>query len=259
MILGVFTFLIATMPWLPPLRSAKPAVIDLEHCNGCKRCVDDCPYEALQLVPRTDGLPYSRQIEINEAKCVGCGICMAACPSSTPFRRTPQLATGIDLPDFPLTKLREMVHETASKLESREPGSRIMTIGCTHSAGARKADNAVVLPCVSMVPPSMIDYIVSRGMADGLVLSGCAERACYNRLGVQWTKERLAGERDPYLRARVQRDRVATIWTARVEGGKFEREFDAFKKTVAELGPNRKKKPAKPAPGAQAPQKEGAQ
>lgn len=259
-LLGFFTFLVATMPWLPPLRSAKvqPAAIDLEHCNGCKRCVDDCPYEALQLVPRTDGLPYTRQVAINESKCVACGICMAACPSSTPFRRTPTLATGIDLPGLPLTQLREMVHETCAKIADTSPGERILTIACSHSAGAGKADHPVVLPCVSMVPPSMIDYILSRDLADGIVLAGCAERACYNRLGVQWTKERLAGERDPYLRARVPRERVATVWTARIEGNKFKRELDDFRKALAALGP-KEKKPAREKPIRAAAEKEDAQ
>jgi NAD-dependent dihydropyrimidine dehydrogenase PreA subunit len=55
--LGVFSLIIAAMPWLPPFRRAKPAEVDLAHCNGCARCAEDCPYEAIRLVPRTDGLP----------------------------------------------------------------------------------------------------------------------------------------------------------------------------------------------------------
>ena len=58
------------------------------------------------------------------------------------------------------------------------------------------------MPCVAMAPPSLIDFIISRDLADGVVIAGCAERSCYNRLGVEWTKARVAGERDPYLAMR---------------------------------------------------------
>ena len=34
------------------------------------------------------------------------------------------------------------------------------------------------LPCVAMAPPSLIDYVLSRNLADGVVVAGCAESAC---------------------------------------------------------------------------------
>ena len=71
------------------------------------------------------------------------------------------------------------------------------------------------MPCVAMMPPSLIDFILSRDLADGVVVAGCPESACYNRLGVDWTEQRFAGKRDPYLRARVPRERIATVWALR--------------------------------------------
>jgi coenzyme F420-reducing hydrogenase delta subunit len=59
-----------------------------------------------------------------------------------------------------------------------------------------------------MLPPSFIDYAISRDLADTVVLSGCSEGNCYYRLGVNWTRQRMAGERDPYLRKRVPRDKL---------------------------------------------------
>jgi coenzyme F420-reducing hydrogenase delta subunit len=79
-----------------------------------------------------------------------------------------------------------------------------------------------------MVPPSLIDFILSKGLAEGVVVAGCSESTCYNRLGVQWTKERFAGERDPYLRKRVPRERLATIWASPFEAGRYEAEKAAF-------------------------------
>ena len=59
-----------------------------------------------------------------------------------------------------------------------------------------------------MLPPSFVDFALSRNLADGVFLAGCAEGDCFFRLGEQWTRERLAGSRDPYLRKRVNRSRL---------------------------------------------------
>lgn len=223
-LLAVATVILGAMPWLPALRLAAPAAVDLPHCNGCGRCVEDCPYEALRLVPRTDDLPYSAQVAVDPDKCVSCGICMGSCPSSTPFRRTEELRTGIDLPELPLVGVREQVHALAAALVQHP---RILVIGCQHGA-AGSAGNTLHLPCVAMAPPSLIDYALSRDLADGVAIVGCAESSCYNRLGIQWTKERVAGVRDPYLRRRVPRERLALIWASPWEQGRLAGEIAAF-------------------------------
>jgi len=67
-----------------------------------------------------------------------------------------------------------------------------------------------------------------KNLADGIVVAGCSESTCYNRLGVEWTKQRFAGARDPYLRKRVPRERLATIWASPFEGGRYKTEKEAF-------------------------------
>lgn len=229
--LALFTIALGAMPWLPPLEKPRAAVVTLDHCNGCNRCVEDCPYSAVELVPRTDGAPFPQQAQVDPDRCVSCGICVGACPSSSPFRRTEALVTGIDLPDLPLRRLREQVIEAAGGLES--PG-RVLTLACEHGAG-RAGAGTVMLPCVAMAPPSLVDFILSRGHADGVVIAGCAERGGQHRLGVAWTKERFAGTRDPYLRARVPRERIACIWAGPTEEAHLEREREAFRSAVAGL------------------------
>jgi ferredoxin/coenzyme F420-reducing hydrogenase delta subunit len=232
--------MIALMPWLPPLRRAKAAGIDLDHCNGCARCAEDCPYEAIKMVPRTDKLPFPTQAEVNPSLCVSCGICVGSCPSSTPFRRSEELKTGIDLPEYSLRELRERVTDTASRLSG--PG-RVLVLACEHGAAAGRIRDTVVLPCVAMAPPSLIDFILSRDLADGVVVAGCAESACYNRLGIQWTEQRFAAERDPYLRARVPRDRIATVWASALAVGTAEAAISEFAARVGAMAPKRLRSP----------------
>jgi ferredoxin/coenzyme F420-reducing hydrogenase delta subunit len=239
-ILGLLTVALGAMPWLPPLRRAKAAVVDLAHCNGCTRCAEDCPYEAIRMVPRSDGLPFAAEAQVNAALCVGCGICMGACPSSTPFRRSGELRTGIDLPDRPLAALREEAHAVAGRLTGP---ARVLVIGCGHGAAAGRAGaDTLLLPCVAMAPPSLVDYALSRDLADGVVLAGCAESGCYNRLGLAWTEQRIARIRDPYLRSRVPRERLRTVWASPFETPRLSAEVEAFRAAVAAMPP-----PPKPA------------
>jgi coenzyme F420-reducing hydrogenase delta subunit len=183
-------------------------------------------------VPRSDGAAFTHEVEVDADRCVACGICMGACPSSTPFRRTENLLTGIDLPDRPLSELREEVIAAAGALTG--PG-RVLTLSCSHGAGAGPAPGRVVLPCVAMVPPSLIDYIISRGLADGVAIAGCAERECFNRYGREWTELRFARERDPYLRERIPRERLTTIWRGTSEAGAATRDIAEFGKKLAAM------------------------
>jgi hypothetical protein len=41
-----------------------------------------------------------------------------------------------------------------------------------------------------MAPPSLSDFTFSKDLAEGDVVAGCAESACYHRLGIKWTTQR---------------------------------------------------------------------
>ena len=241
--LGTLSLMIALMPWLPPLRRAKPAAVDLEHCNGCARCAEDCPYEAIRMVPRTDALPFPTEAQVSAGLCVSCGICVGSCPSSTPFRRTGDLRTGIDLPDLSLKLLTERTVACAATLAGP---ARILVLACEHGGAAGRAHGTVHMPCVAMAPPSLVDFILSRNLADGVVVAGCAESACFHRLGIAWTEQRFAATRDPYLRARVPRERIATVWTSALATGKAEAMIAAFAARIVALPPARLRSPLPP-------------
>ena len=54
--------------------SAITAKVDTEYCVKCLTCVRSCPFGVPQF--NTD----TKEIEINEALCHGCGVCTAVCP-----------------------------------------------------------------------------------------------------------------------------------------------------------------------------------
>jgi ferredoxin len=55
--------------------------VDHTACNGCGKCVDACPVEALSLVSANDPKkPRRKAARLDETACLGCGVCVATCP-----------------------------------------------------------------------------------------------------------------------------------------------------------------------------------
>jgi ferredoxin len=52
-------------------------------CNGCGKCADACPVEAMTLVSATDPQkPRKRRASLDAELCLGCGVCSRVCPTS---------------------------------------------------------------------------------------------------------------------------------------------------------------------------------
>ena len=237
-IAGAGTLLLLLLPWLPPKRREAAAVVDLDNCNGCGRCVDDCPFTAVTLQKRSDDAAFSEEAIVSNDMCTSCGICVGACPTSTPFRRTSELVPGIDLPDQGMQALREDVIAAATRLTGE---ARVIVFGCKNGPDLQRLEGsgvaAMELQCIGMLPPSFIDFLITRHHVDGIFLTGCTLGDCHNRLGNQWTEQRLAGARDPYLRERVPRDRIGRFWAGLTHNKRLAQELAAFQERIKGLPP----------------------
>ena len=235
LILAGSLLLIALLPWLPPQKPVPAAVVDLDNCNGCARCFDDCPYSAITMVARRDGKAFDTEAVVDVDNCVSCGICAGACPTATPFRRATAIAPGIELPDHPIATLRQRTLEAAEHLDG---SPRVLVYACEHAAGDSLERNGVAvltMPCVGMLPPAFIDFALSRNLVDGILLSGCAEGGCHFRLGDEWTRQRISGERDPYLRDRVDRRRLQLCWARPNSEGRRGKALEAFTAALRDI------------------------
>jgi formate hydrogenlyase subunit 6/NADH:ubiquinone oxidoreductase subunit I len=55
-------------------------VVDENECNGCGKCVNVCPVEAMSLVSQNDPHhPKMKKAKVNEEICLGCGVCARVC------------------------------------------------------------------------------------------------------------------------------------------------------------------------------------
>ncbi len=75
--------------------------VDPEICRGCGRCVEICPFNAIELLPNADETYTARVIRHN---CVGCGGCVGRCP-----------VTAMDMPYYSNDILDQIVWGTITE------------------------------------------------------------------------------------------------------------------------------------------------
>lgn len=240
-----FSLLLSFLPWLMPLRRAPVAVVDPPNCNGCGRCFADCPFSAVTMLPRTDDSRHASIAVVDPDLCTACGICAGACPASTPFRSLEQLVSGIDMPTF---TIREMRGKSRESLDALPAPVKVLLYGCDHAIDVNSyADSgvaAISLPCIGNLPPAFIEYALRREGADGVFLTGCNIDDGFFRLGNSWTEARVAGLREPHLRANVDARRVRIAWGAAGDAARVRRELDAFIEELRRMKTGRHESPA---------------
>jgi len=146
------SLLLSILPWLPTRKKQIPvAEVNLKDCSGCRLCVADCPYEAVVMRPRSDGMNFSEEAVVVADRCVSCGICVGACPSSNAFRKEEGYVSGIEMPSLPISGLRSVMIKDMAKLEG---DVRVIIFGCDSAANVenlRSKEVAVLsLPCIDM-------------------------------------------------------------------------------------------------------------
>jgi ferredoxin/coenzyme F420-reducing hydrogenase delta subunit len=194
------TALATAIPWWMTRDTPKKAVVDTNRCNGCARCVEDCPYDAIVMVPRADGhARYEIQAEVDADKCVGCGICAGACNPG-----------GIGLPQLPVQDKRKQLDGWIDEMLEHDERPFIAFL-CSNSAAADFRVNShgvcpdlpgyrvLPVPCAGWVQALTIERALRRG-AQGILIAGCSKGEPPYREGIKWLDRRLEGEREPVLR-----------------------------------------------------------
>lgn len=137
---------------------------DICAASHCRMCVGTCPYGAIY--------EEDEKIKVNEAICMGCGICSAAC-----------MAGASQLSSFSDVQLLAQIRALA------RPGS-IIALLCKWSAynAADKAGyerkaipenvSIVRIPCTGRVESQMVLEALSHG-AKGVLIGGCYPDACH--------------------------------------------------------------------------------
>jgi ferredoxin/coenzyme F420-reducing hydrogenase delta subunit len=215
------------VPWLTRPRLEQlpaPAVVDERTCTGCEQCVRDCPYDAIEMVLRTDGREGAVAL-VSTDLCTSCGICVGSCP--------PMAITALGMSG------RDQLAEVRAFLAREKPGPYdVVIVGCTWSAAdaaaAAYGARLLTVPCVGAMHSSTVEFLL-RGGAGGVLVAGCAEHDARTREGMTWTTQRLFDGRPADLKQRVDRSRIRLIEATLTDGVRLHEAVNAFQLEIATL------------------------
>lgn len=221
---GVLTAALCLVPRLTRPKTEAlpaPAVVNERTCTGCEQCVKDCPYDAIEMVERTDGRA-ALVARVTAELCTSCGICIGSCP---PMAIGPLGVTA-----------RNQLADVRAFIASEQPDSGdVVIVGCTWSAARSFADRTGAsffgVSCVGTLHTSTVEHLLRAG-AGGVLVVGCAEHDGRTREGVTWTEERLFEGRKADLKARVDKTRVRLVQASLGEGAQL---HDAARLFAAEI------------------------
>jgi ferredoxin len=209
----------------PRTGARAPSAVDPRLCTGCNQCVQDCPWEAIAMVERSDGRP-TLLARVNPDRCVSCGICAGSC---APMGVGPPGRTGRDQ----VARLRDEFLPTLAR-----NGSKPFVAVCCAEAPeshrtALRQRGIEILPvaCIGNLHSSVVELLIRYGVP-GVIVAGCAPRDCLGREGPKWLDARLFHDREAELQARVDRNRILVLTLAAGDLTGAVSRLDAFRERV---------------------------
>jgi ferredoxin len=116
--------------------------IDQAACDGCGKCVDACPAEALSLVSANDPKRSRRKAaRLDEGVCLGCGVCVGTCPEK-----------GLRLTSRPERVITPLNSTHRFVLQAIERGQLQNLIFDNHALASHRA-MAAILGVILRLPP----------------------------------------------------------------------------------------------------------
>jgi ferredoxin/coenzyme F420-reducing hydrogenase delta subunit len=219
--------------WVRSWRQQRPAPSydNADLCQGCDQCWQDCPFEAIRMVPRTENKERgSERVALVEAQlCVSCGLCAGSC---APMAIGPPQRTGrVQLQAVP-GWFPEPLAQT----------HKVVVLVCGYNALSqdpvlKQRHDVIVHPinCSGALHTSVIEQLLRLG-AKGVCIVSCPGRNCVNREGPKWLFERVYNDREAELPRRVDRAKICLINAALGERQLILRELEAFCARLAGTG-----------------------
>ena len=197
-----------------------PIQIDQAKCGLCNLCIKSCPFNALSII--------ADKLRIDTLKCEGCGACIAICPTG-----------ALSSPP-----IQEEIKAAMVALSMSSTPPRILVFSCdscgypaVDNAGIRRLDydpGALVLrlPCTGSIDANYVITALNLGF-DGVMIVGCHETACRFLDGIKTAQTRIRVLADFYGDELHKRVRVLNV--SAVEGHIFASEVNQFSTELREL------------------------
>ena len=208
--------------------------IDVVKCTQCKRCTEECPFDAYSYDER--GYPKPDPL-----KCRRCGICVGACPAvalSLPYHNTDLVMNMIKNIPVPTDKFAILVFAcvndayAALDIALRKGGTyppEIMLV--------------IPVPCIGSVNMRWVADALSLGF-DGILLLGCrsgestATEQCHFIRGPDLERVRIENLRETLQRMAIEIERVRLVEVTLEDYDKVLDILRNFVEEVKKIGPN---------------------
>jgi coenzyme F420-reducing hydrogenase delta subunit/ferredoxin len=198
---------------------------DPSKCVGCDKCVFICPYGAIEAEPFATP-------RIIDADCMGCGACALVCPHH-----------AIQLKGFEFEKILKSYAESAKKLKKEGVSPNVLVFVCQWSEFQALDDferrlfekNVFMMevPCFKALDPVHVVNALCSGF-DGVMAAVCSTDDCKLQEGRE-TAERNLSVLQNVLKKMNLLDRF-TIFTASPRCvGDFNKRFDEFHMKIASM------------------------
>ena len=92
-----------------------------DNCTGCLRCQRICPIDCIRVgIEKRDEGRYIAGFDVNQAKCMHCGLCVEECPSGAVFFTKGYEGASFDMAALCFSHLNEPVPVAKRKKEGAE-------------------------------------------------------------------------------------------------------------------------------------------
>jgi heterodisulfide reductase subunit A len=186
------------------------ADINLNECNGCGICVDNCPYSAIKWAAE-------KQPVVIKALCKGCGLCAADCPKNA--------ITVVHFSD------EQILAQVEAALEEK-PEEKIVAfvchwccLGAVDMAGVSRLQyppNArlIRVMCSARVAAKHVFRAFELGAA-GVFVGGCEFPTCHYIVGNYKAEKRMERVKKTLVRKGYNPEKLWVDWCSAADGPKF--------------------------------------
>ncbi len=208
------------------IENAKQVEYDTEKCVGCDKCINICPYGAIEAQPLSTP-------KVDYTKCTGCGACVVVCPH-----------VALEIHGHECARFAELIMEHADRMKKIRTKSPAILVLCCQWAEFTSLDQnhsglngpytaILEIPCFSKLDPINVFQALLYGF-DGVLVVACSDDDCRSK------ESRLATENNVKvlrtgLRMMGLENRFRIHKTSPKNVGDFKHEVDSFANEILAL------------------------
>ena len=208
-----FIAVIAAFPWLLARRSRRfttardesqpvtpwQTVVLQSRCHACTQCVQDCPFHAVTMMPRTDGKKFEGRAWVNPDLCVGCGVCVGSCDSEAMNLTWFDIHADEQRIQAVTKRLLEDHGQVHLALVAADIDGGFASFQSPHWRRLLPGYHIEPIPTASWVRPKFVERLLKAGV-NGVLIVRDPRIESTARDGNTWVLDRLERTRTPHFR-----------------------------------------------------------